>query len=474
MHVGTDGDLGRVPRPSVGARADLVRWVFRIDPGVSGPRAAPTGGDDADDRKESWVRTPIPDYLQEVLGELGEDRTGAVADYIPELAAADPDRLGVALTTVTGRTYAVGDAAVEFSIQSISKPFAYAAALADRGTDVVDAAVDVEPSGEAFNELSLEGGTHRPKNPMINAGALVSHQLLVAEGASAQQRVTRIVDFLSELAGRSLTVDEAVYRSEMETAERNLAIAHMLRNYDVLTDPPHEVVDGYTRQCSVLVTLGDLAVMGATLANGGVHPVTGRRVVSGAIARRTLSVMAGCGMYDAAGDWLVRVGIPAKSGVAGGMLGGLPGQLGLATLSPRLDGHGNSVRGVGIFERLSDAMGMHLMEAEPYGGTVLRETTVEEPETVYELQGVVQFSGAEALLDRLSSDTVTTPTVTLDLSRVERFSDVGRRMVLEALRRLQLDGYSIALVDPDGALPDPDVGDGTKPEVRAERHRSTG
>ncbi|MFJ8861841.1 glutaminase [Streptomyces sp. NPDC102451] len=412
------------------------------------------------------MRTPVPDYLDEVLAELAADRAGAVADYIPQLADAAPDVLGVALTTVDGRTYSTGDDDVEFSIQSISKPFAYAAALTDRGPATVAATVGVEPSGEAFDELSLEGETHRPKNPMINAGALAVHHLLVSGTATSEERVARVVEFFSELAGRRLTVDESVYRSELQTAERNLAIAHMLRNYRVLAAPAHEVVDGYTRQCAVNVTVRDLAVMGATLANAGVHPVSGRRVVPAEVARRTLSVMAGCGMYDAAGDWLVRVGIPAKSGVSGGMLGALPGQLGLGTVSPRLDAHGNSVRGVAMFERLSRDMGMHLMEAEPYGSTVLRGSRREGDTTTYVMQGVVQFSGAERVLDRLSSDTIETPAVVLDLGRVDRFSDVGRRMILEGLRRLKLDGYDVAVIDPDTVLPDPDLGDGTWPGIR--------
>jgi glutaminase len=215
----------------------------------------------------------------------------------------------------------------------------------------------------------------------------------------------------------------------------------------------------------VRVTVRDLAVMGATLANAGVQPVTGNRVMPAAVARRTLAVMASCGMYDAAGDWLVRVGIPAKSGVAGGLLGALPGQVGLGTVSPRLDAHGNSVRGVAICERLSRDMGMHLMEAEPHGITAVRGASVKGDTTVYEIQGVIHFPGAEAILDRLSRDAISTSTVTLDLTRVERFSDVGRRMVLEALRRLTLDGRTTTLVDPDTVLPDPDLGDGTRPVV---------
>jgi glutaminase len=408
------------------------------------------------------VRSPVPDYLHEVLDSLAQNTDGENADYIPDLAQANPDVFGIAVTTVDGRTHSAGDDEVEFSIQSISKPFAYAAALTDRGFDVVANTVGVEPSGEAFNELSLEGETRRPKNPMINAGAIATHSLL---GRSIDERVSRALSFFSTLAGRQLSVDESVCRSEMDTADRNLAIAHMLRNYGILSDDAHAVVEGYTTQCSINVTVRDLSIMGATLAAGGVHPVTGERIVSRAVARQVLSVMAGAGMYDAAGHWLTTVGIPAKSGVAGGLLGALPGQVGIGVMSPRLDKHGNSVRGVKVFERLSDDMGMHLMEAESYGSSALRSMSEVDGEVRVELQGTVHFGGAETVLDALSRDSGSS-TVVFDASRVDRFSDVGRRMVLEGMRRVKLDGRGVVLVDPDGVLPNPDLGDGTYPQVR--------
>ncbi len=404
----------------------------------------------------------MPDYLHEVLDSLSGDTEGEVADYIPDLKNANPDVFAIAVTTAEGRTHSVGDDETEFSIQSISKPFAYAAALTDRGFDAVANTVGVEPSGEAFNELSLEGETRRPKNPMINAGAIATHSLL---GSTVDERVSRALGFFSTLAGRTLSIDDSVCRSELDTADRNLAIAHMLRSYGIITDDAPSVVEGYTMQCSINVTVRDLAVMGATLANAGVHPVTGERVVTRSVARQTLSVMAGAGMYDAAGHWLTRVGIPAKSGVAGGLLGALPGQAGVGVFSPRLDNHGNSVRGVKVFERLSDDMGLHLMEAEPYGSSVLRDIRLVDDELVVELQGVVQFTGAENVLDALEKETGSGPVV-VDVSRVDRFSDVGRRMILEGMRRLVLDGRAVALTDPDGALPNPDLGDGTFPTLR--------
>lgn len=409
------------------------------------------------------MKSPVPDYLQEVLDNLSDNEEGAVADYIPDLKNANPDVFGIAVTTVDGRTHSVGDDETEFSIQSISKPFAYAAALSDLGFDAVGNTVGVEPSGEAFNELSLEGESRRPKNAMINAGAIATHSLL---GRSVDERVDRALDFFEALAGRRLSIDESVCASEMDTADRNLAIAHMLRNYGILTDEAHDVVVGYTKQCSINVTVRDLSIMGATLANAGMHPVSGERVVTRAVARQTLSVMAGAGMYDAAGHWLTTVGIPAKSGVAGGLLGALPGQAGVAVVSPRLDSHGNSVRGVKAFQRLSDDMGLHLMEAEPYGSSVLRDMRVVDGELVVELQGVIQFTGAENMLDGLENHESEVDTVVVDVSRVDRLSDVGRRMVLEGMRRVALDGRTVVLVDPDEVLPDPDLGDGRYPQVR--------
>lgn len=409
------------------------------------------------------MRTPIPDYLDEILEALRTEDNGAVADYIPALAAADPDRFAVAVTTVEGRTYAAGDSDVEFSIQSMSKPFAYAAALADRGAEVVDAHVSVEPSGAAFNMLSLEEGTYRPKNPMINAGALTTHSLLVAPGATRDARVERSLEFFSALAGRQLSIDEEVYRSELETADRNLAIAHMLRSYGILDDDPHEIVDGYTAQCSILVTVKDISKMTATLAAGGTHPITGERIIGRDAARQTLSAMAAAGMYDAAGTWFTEVGIPAKSGVAGGLLGALPGQIGIGSLSPRLDEHGNSVRGIKLFRRLSKDMGLHLMETEPTGTAAVRDIRSDGDRVVVDLQGSINFSSAESILHTLEESAPTAGTLVFDVSRVDGFTDVGRRMVLEGMRRLRLDGLSVGLADPDGKLPDPDMGDGTYP-----------
>jgi glutaminase len=415
------------------------------------------------------MRSPILDYLTEVLADVAPDTSGAPADYIPELATADPERLGAVFAMVDGAVYGAGDVDIEFTIQSISKPFTYALALADRGFDAVLAKVGVEPSGEAFNELSLEGGSGRPLNPMINAGAITTYSLAGEEGLTAAERLDHVVSGLSAFAGRRLLIDESVCASEMEHAHRNLAIAHMLRSYNILTEDPATVVEGYTRQCSLLVTARDLAMMAATLANHGVNPLSGERVVSESVVRQVLSVMSTCGMYDAAGDWATQVGIPAKSGVAGGLIGALPGQIGIATLSPRLDTHGNSTRGVSLFGRFSSDMGLHVMEVPAAGRAVVRSNHVvgagPDAIRVLQLQGGIRFAGAERVVREVTETAPTETHVALDLTMVYSIDDVSRRTLLETVRRLTLDGHDVYLIDPESILPNPDPGDGGRVTV---------
>lgn len=410
------------------------------------------------------MRNPVPDYLAEVADACASSRGGEPASYIPELAKVDPERFGVAMATVDGAVYSVGDAEVEFTMQSISKAFVYGLAVRELGITEIDKMIDVEPSGEPFDELSLEKGSGRPRNPMINGGAITAHSLIGRGTISPEGRVERIIDLLSDLAGRRLSVDENVWHSEIEASDRNLAIAHMLRSHGIVTDPAEALIEAYSRQCSVLVTARDLAVMAATLANEGVQPVTGKRIFSGSDVRRLLSVMLTCGMYDSAGDWVSSVGIPAKSGVGGGIIGALPGQVGLATFSPRLDSHGNSVRGIETFERLSRDMGLHLMEVAPPARAVLHATHVvgEGPDAVrvYELSGTIGFSGAERVLQHLTDEPPSERVIAVDFTGVHAIESVARRMLLEAMRRLRRDGHTVYLVDDDGVLPERDPGDG--------------
>ena len=257
---------------------------------------------------------------------------------------------------------------------------------------------------------------------------------------------------LSEFAGRELDVDQRVFASEMQHAHRNLAIAHMLRSYDMLTADPEAVVGGYTRQCAVRVTTRDLSVMAATLANGGTNPITGQQIVKPEVVQQTLSVMLTCGMYDSAGDWITTVGIPAKSSVGGGILGALPGQFGVATFSPPLDEHGNSVRGVAAFERLSHEMGMHLMTVPPLTRSVIRRHRrialhSGTPAYLYELQGPLRFSSVEQAIRLVEESPPQEHTVVIDLRNMTSIDATARRMLLELLRRIGLDGHEVWLLD---------------------------
>ena len=379
-----------------------------------------------------------------------------LANYIPELAEVDPERLGASIAMVDGELYASGDTDSLFTIQSISKPFVYALALADRGFEKVLDKVGVEPSGEPFNEISLEDSSGRPLNPMINAGAITTHSLVGTETMNPAERMERVISGLSAFAGRSLDVDEAVYSSEIEHAHRNLAIAHMLRSHDILTENPTGVVEGYTRQCSLLVTVQDLAMMAATLANYGIQPVTGEQVVPKTVVRQVLSVMFTCGMYNAAGDWATQVGIPAKSGVGGGIIGAVPGQLGLATFSPRLDVHGNSVRGVSLFERFSSDMGMHVMNIPTVARSAIRANyrigSGEKITQVIQLQGRIRFAGAERVIREIVDTHYMGTRIALDVTRVYSVDEVAQHMLLEIMRRMRHEGYTVYLIDQDDTI----------------------
>jgi len=399
------------------------------------------------------MKTPVPDYLQHVLTVCHDNDQGALADYIPELAAVDPNKFALALTTVDGTIYSTGDDETEFTMQSMSKPFAYALALQHLGISAVLEKVGVEPSGEAFNQISLDKETNLPKNPMINSGAITTHSLIpVQKGISRAECLRR---FLSELAGRQLEFDKQVYKSEVKTAFRNLSIGYMLRTVGVLDSDPVEIVNGYIKQCAIKVTVKDLANICSVLANGGVQAKTGKQLLERDVVRQVLSVMMTCGMYDAAGDWLTTVGIPAKSGVSGGIIGVLPGQVGIVVFSPKIDEHGHSVRGVDIFERLSRDMGLHLMEGTPSAQTILqsRYTVGKNNDiVVYELRGVLQFTESEMLLRILQDEPDAQTRIVIDLTNLTLIHDVGARMLFEGVKRLQANGHKVVVIDSEGVL----------------------
>src|SRR5262245_43229585 len=247
------------------------------------------------------TRSPVLDYLRRLLDEYRELDEGQVATYIPELGRADPGWFGICVVTADGHVYEVGDTDLDFTIQSISKPFVFGMALEDQGRDTVLEHVGVEPSGNPFNAIVVDD-RNRPFNPMVNAGAIVATGLIDADDEA--ERMRRIIDSFERYAGRALALDERVYESESSTGDRNRAIAHLMRSFGNLRGDVDEIIDAYFRQCSLLVNCRDLATMAATLANRGTNPVTGERALESRYVENVLSVMSTCGMYDYAGEWV--------------------------------------------------------------------------------------------------------------------------------------------------------------------------
>jgi glutaminase len=295
---------------------------------------------------------------------------GGVATYIPELAKANPAHFGICLATVDGRVVRAGDWEHEFTIQSMCKPFAFQLALEELGREETLAHVGVEPSGDAFNAIELHPQTMRPFNPMINAGAIAISSLI--KKGSPEIGVRSFVEKMGLAAGRSLRIDEAVLASEAETGNRNRAIAYLMLNCGIIDAEVNHTLHQYFSQCSLLVNCQDLAMMAATLANMGTNPVTGESVFDFQYIKDVLSVMFTCGLYDHAGEWAYRVGIPAKSGVGGGILGVVNRQMGLAVYSPKLDAKGNSVRGILACKDLASELGLHAFEFTNVGSNFMQ------------------------------------------------------------------------------------------------------
>ncbi len=289
---------------------------------------------------------------------------GSVSDYIPALAEAPPDAFGVCVAGVQGRLFAVGDAEQEFTIQSISKVFVFALVCDVIGPEEARRRLGVNSTGLPFDSvMGIELNADRTMNPMVNAGALATTSLV--PGETAEEQFERIVAGLSVFAGRTLEMDEEVYESEAATNFRNRGIAHLLYGYGRMYCDPEVATDVHTRQCALRVSARDLAVMGATLADGGVNPMTRERAVATGCSRRVLAVLATSGLYERSGDWLYDVGLPGKSGVSGGLVTVSPGKGGVGTWSPRLDEAGNSVRGQRITKYLSEGLGLNLFASAP-------------------------------------------------------------------------------------------------------------
>lgn len=313
-----------------------------------------------------WIRRRLDDLYRRHLAlppasvaKYYDSRRG----YYPPGRHEGPDEFAICMTLMDGTCYAAGDADVPFALQSISKVFSYGLALADRGRDAVLRKVGVEPSGDAFHSLVFDEHANRPFNPMVNAGALATTELLCGDTPAAT--LDRILDLLRCCAGNdALDVDTETLEAELRGADRNRATAYLMRADGMLSGDVEAILGLYLQQCAVHVTCRDLAVMAATLANGAVNPVTGRRALPRNYVRDVLSVMYTCGMYDFAGEWAYSVGVPAKSGVSGGLLVVIPGKAGLGLYSPGLDRFGNSVRGTRVCQELSERLGLHLFATD--------------------------------------------------------------------------------------------------------------
>lgn len=413
--------------------------------------------------------SPVARVLHEVHAQLLDDTSGAVATYIPELADCDPDQFGIAIALTDGHVYEVGDSRCEFTIQSVSKAFAFGLALHEHGREELLRRVGVEPTGDAFNSIVLDDEGNRPPNPMVNAGAIAVTGLV--GGIDRDDRWRRILTNLSDFAGRPLDVDESVAASEAETGHRNRAIAHLMRGSNMIRPEVDEILDLYFHQCAVKVSAVDLAMMGATLAAGGRNPLTGKQVIGIDETASVLSVMGSCGMYDWSGEWSYRVGLPAKSGVGGGIIAVVAGLGALGVFSPRLDAHGNSVRGLEVCERLSREFGLHQFAGRrstsalrsTYGAREMsrhyRRLDTEEAAIrehgdeiqVIELQGSMSFDAVEALSRHILSYLPDTHEFILDFQRVVEFSSEAKIMLFNLVDECRAQGIDVGFAAADDA-----------------------
>lgn len=304
----------------------------------------------------------MPTDLQDKINELHEqyqnDQSGEVASYIPELARANPDWFAIAIVTVDGQIYKVGDFEQTFTIQSLSKFATYGLALEDYGREYLLSHIGVEPTGKSFNSVVLDEKTGRPYNPMVNAGAIAIADII--KGDSLTDKLHRVLATFRRYVGHDLHLDGVTFASERATGHHNRAIAHLMRSANIIHGDLDDALDLYFQHCSLLVNAVDVATMAATLANGGINPRTDERALNERYIGDVLSVLYTCGMYDTSGDWSYRVGLPAKSGVSGGIFAIVPGRMGIAVFSPPLDTHGHSVRGVRVIQALSQSLCLHI------------------------------------------------------------------------------------------------------------------
>ena len=301
------------------------------------------------------------------LGDAEDDLAGYYSSergyYKPGPATDERDRFSVCLVSIDGDVHTAGDHDLLFPLQSLSKVFIYGMALEEHGREEVLRRVGVKPSADSFTTLGFDEATNRPYNPMVNGGALATTDMML--GPSFDESFERILEVLRRYAGNhSLSVDEETYRAECQGADRNRATAYLMRSNGMLPGDVDATLRLYLRQCAVQVTCCDLAVMAATIANGCACPVTGERTLARERVRDVLSVMYTCGMYDFAGEWAYEIGVPAKSGVSGGIMAVVPGKMGIGVFSPGLDRYGNSLRGVRVCSEISERLGLHVFATD--------------------------------------------------------------------------------------------------------------
>lgn len=304
------------------------------------------------------VASPFRNYLTDLYEKYQNLNDGFVADYIPELAMADPNWFGLCVATVDGQVFEVGNCHQLFTTQSIAKALVYGLALEDNGREYVNSKVSVETTGEIHNSIVLDEKTKRPYNPIVNAGAIATTDLIHGYGATA--RLKRILEMFRCYTGRELNMNVPAFLSAKEAGNRHRAMAYLMLSFGIVDDNIEETLDLYFQQSSIMVNACDLAMIGATLANGGINPVTGERAIAELYVQDVVSVMLTCGMYDASGEWAYKVGMPANSGVSGGINALVPGKLGIGVFSPLLDNKGNSLRGVQVCTEISRDFGLHL------------------------------------------------------------------------------------------------------------------
>lgn len=344
-----------MPQPAP-SRRDLARGLAAFGLAAAGASQAQSASAQSAVSAEPDVETAV----KRAHARYSALTEGKNADYIPALAKVPSDYFGIALLTTRGKLAAVGDLQPTFSIQSISKVFTLALVLQQSGERQVEDTVGVDATGRVFNSIeAVELHKGQDMNPFVNPGAIATTGNV--KGSSAEDIWNKILDIHSAFAGRRLQIDHEVYRSESETNQRNRAIGMLMSAYGRFQGDPAQATDLYTRQCSIAVTAQDLGVMAATLANGGKNPITGQQVIDNRHVAGILAVMATAGLYDASGQWLFHTGLPAKSGVGGGIIAIAPGKFGVGCFSPRLDAAGNSVRAQRAIADISSDLG-----ANPY------------------------------------------------------------------------------------------------------------